>query len=285
MGRRRSGEAVIKGRQANLFDAVGRPQRPHPLDILRELRAPLEALSFISRGLGHPWPRCKPREGKLVMLIPGFMAGDITLAPLARFCRWLGHRANFCGIWSNARCPSATLERFGEKLRDLSEREGCRVVLIGQSLGGVYARELALRDPDRIERVITLGAPITAPREACHPAVRALARSMEALRGRRQGCLTESCSCGFELKRRAVLVPITAVYSRSDGIVDWRSCIDQTGSSLVEHAEVMGSHVGMALSPDVFRIIADRLAMARRDVRPHSSGSSRVLPLRRTVTR
>ena len=143
------------------------------------------------------------------------------------------------------------------------------MVVVGQSLGGVYARELAWRDPERIERVITLGSPINAPRESCHRAVRVVADSMAMLRGRREGCLTESCSCGLELtRRRTQTVPVTVVYSRTDGIVHWESCIDRGGSAMVEHSEVMGSHVGMAISPDVFRIIADRLAMPRAESRP-----------------
>ncbi len=280
-----SGDAVIQGHQAGFWDGDRRPKPPGALDILGELRAPLEALSFLSRGLGHPWPRCKPRDGKLVMLIPGFMVGDLTLAPLARFCRWLGHRAVFCGIWSNARCPRATMDRLAARMREISERDGSPVVIIGQSLGGLYARQLALRDPERVERVITLGAPINAPRDSCHAAVRAIVDSMVALRGRRDGCLTECCSCGLELSHQRAPVPVTVIYSRSDGIVDWRSCIDQTGSGLVEHAEVMASHLGMALSPDALRIIADRLAMPRPDVRPPAARSLRVVSLPRAPAR
>jgi triacylglycerol lipase len=260
---------VIRGHLALFADVDWQPRRPGALDILGELRAPLEVLAFPFRALRHPWPRPKTGDEKTVMLIPGFMAGDITLAPLARFCRWLGHRAEFCGIWSNARCPRATLDRLATRIRELSERDEAPVVVIGQSLGGVYARELAWRDPERIERVITLGAPINAPRDSCHRAVRALADSVAVIRGRREGCLTESCSCGLELsRRRAQPVPVTVVYSRSDGIVHWSSCIDQTNSGMIEHTEVMTSHVGMALSPDVFRIIADRLAMPRPESRP-----------------
>jgi len=165
-------------------------------------------------------------------------------------------------------------------------RDGSPVVVIGHSLGGVYARELAARDPERIERVITLGSPINAPRDSCHRAVRAVADSIAVLRGQREGCLTESCSCGLELtQRRTHAVPITVVYSRTDGIVHWESCIDQTSSGLVDHVEVMGSHVGMALSPDVFRIIADRLAMPRPEARPPSTRLLRLISPRPASTR
>lgn len=266
------------------FDS--RPKRPRAFDILGELRAPLEALAFPFRVMLHPWPRAKNGDAKVVMLIPGFMAGDLTLSPLARFCRWLGHRVEYCGIWSNARCPRETLERASSRLREISEREGSPVVVIGQSLGGLYARELGWRDSERIERIITLGAPINAPRESCHQAVGAIATTMAILRGQRDGCLTESCACGMELtRRRAQSVPVTVVYSRTDGIVHWESCIDQTSSGLVDHVEVMGSHVGMALSPDVFRIIADRLAMPRPEARPPATRLLRLISPRPASTR
>jgi triacylglycerol lipase len=257
------------------------PRRPGAFDILGELRAPLELLAFPFRALRHPWPRCKDGEGKTVMFIPGFMAGDLSLTLMGRFCRWLGHHAEFGGIWQNARCPRATIEQLTARLREISDRDARPIVVIGQSLGGVYARELAWRDPERIERVITLGAPINAPRESCHRAVRAVAGAMASLRGRREGCLTESCSCGLELtRRRSQTVPVTVVYSRTDGIVHWESCIDRSGSTLVEHVEVMGSHVGMALSPDVFRIVADRLAMPKDEARPPATRTLRLVHLR-----
>jgi len=259
---------VIQRHFAGPIDIESRPKRPGVLDLLGELRAPLEALAFPFRALRHPWPRFADGDGKTVMLVPGFMAGDLTLRPMARFCEWLGHRAEFCGILQNARCPRVTLEQLAAKLREISDRDGSPVVVIGHSLGGVYARELAARDPERIERAITLGSPINAPRDSCHRAVRAVADLMAALRGQREGCLTESCSCGLEFtRRRTHAVPITVVYSRTDGIVHWESCIDRTGSDLVDHAEVMGSHAGMAVSTDVFRIIADRLAMPRPEAR------------------
>jgi len=257
---------VTQSHFAGHIDIESHPKRPGVLDLLGELRAPLEALAFPLRALRHPWPRSANRDRKTVMLVPGFMAPDLTLRPMARFCEWLGHRVEFCGIWQNARCARDTLEQLAAKLRAISDRDGSRAVVIGHSLGGIYARELAARNPERIERAITLGSPINAPRDSCHRVVRVLADSMAALRGQREGCLTESCSCGLELTRqRTHAVPITVVYSRTDGIVHWESCIDRTGSDLVDHAEVMGSHGGMAVSSDVFRIIADRLAMPRRE--------------------
>ena len=139
------------------------------------------------------------------------------------------------------------------------------IVIIGQSLGGVYARELARENPEMVERVISLGAPIRTPRETANYAVEAFARSIAMLRGRAEGCLTEACKCGLILSDDSPgEVPSTNIYSRTDGVVHWQSCIDTSGAPSVENVEVMGSHVGMAVSADVYRVIADRLVLPNR---------------------
>ena len=98
------------------------------------------------------------------MLIPGFMAGDMTLAPLANFCRWLGHRALYAGILSNSECPRETMRKLNARLALAHEKFEQPIVVIGQSLGGVYAREIAREHPEIVERAITLGSPIRMPR-------------------------------------------------------------------------------------------------------------------------
>ncbi len=235
------------------------------LDALGELRVPLEATIYWLGALGHPWPHVKPLNSKVVMLIPGFLAGDVTLAPMANFCRWLGHRAVYAGIWSNSECPRDTMRKLKSRLALVHEKFGHPIVLIGQSLGGVYAREIAREHPEMVERVITLGSPIRQPRRAANLAVQAVARSMAALRGKADGCLSESCQCGLMLSdESSAQVPATHVYSRTDGVVHWQSCVDLSGAATVENVEVTGSHVGMGLNADVYRVIADRLAMPHR---------------------
>ncbi|HEY6395798.1 MAG TPA: alpha/beta fold hydrolase [Candidatus Binataceae bacterium] len=236
-------------------------RRPTLFDALGEFRVPLEATMFWLQALTYPWPRVSPSDSKVVMLIPGFMAGDVTLLPMANFCRWLGHTAVFGGIWSNSKCPRLTLDQLGTRLAEVSRKYHAPVVVIGQSLGGVYARQLARRFPDRVDQVISLGSPINNPRAAANLAVQAVARTIASIRGRAEGCLSESCACGLSLgDGKPDHVPATVVFSRSDGIVHWQSCIDRSGSPLVENVEVMCSHVGMGLNVDVYRIIAERLA-------------------------
>jgi triacylglycerol lipase len=241
------------------------PKRPSMFDALGEFRVPLEASIYWLGALTHPWPRVAPRNAKVVMLIPGFMAGDMTLAPLANFCRWLGHRALYAGILSNSECPRETMRKLNARLALAYEKFEQPIVVIGQSLGGVYAREIAREQPEMVERVISLGSPLRMPRNAANLAVQAVARSVAALRGRADGCLSESCECGLMLSDESPPeVPTTHIYSRTDGVVHWESCVDLSGAPTVENVEVMGSHVGMGLNPDVYRVIADRLAMPRR---------------------
>jgi triacylglycerol lipase len=245
-------------------------QRPLLIHSLFELRFPLEAALFWIHGIHHPWPRVEESNRKTVMMIPGFMAGDLTLTPLAVFCRWLGHRTSFTGIRSNSKCPRETLMHLESHLERVHAASQRRVVIVGQSLGGVYARELAARRPDLVERVVTLGSPIRAVEDSSNPLVVAAARMIAILRGMKDGCLTSACRCGMALvERPAGEVPTTVVYSRTDGVVHWQSCIDRSGNAAVENVEVMASHVGMGLNADVYRVLAERLAAAPRASMQH----------------
>src|SRR5260370_5730228 len=153
------------------------------------------------------------------MMIPGFMAGDLTLAPLAKFCEWLGHKTLFTGIWSNSRCPREMVRHLVHSLEEIHASFG-RAVIIGHSLGGMYALELAVRRPDLIERVITLGSPVRSVEESSHALVLATAKLISILRGMDHGCLKDL------LEGHPSEVPTTAMYSRTDGVVHWESCVD-----------------------------------------------------------
>ncbi len=242
------------------------PRRPSLIGALGELRFPLEASMFFVQALMRPWPHAEPGRGRTVMLIPGFMAGDVTLLLLANFLRRLGHRAVFGGIWSNSKCPRATLDELASRLVEVYDRAGEPVAIVGHSLGGLYARELAHRLPAEVDRVITLGAPLRRPRDAANLAVQAVARSMAAIRGRAEGCLSEACTCGLSIHDDFHdAVPTTVIYSRSDGVVHWESCVNLSGSEMVENIEVTCSHVGMAFSAEVYRAIAERLVLPPRE--------------------
>jgi pimeloyl-ACP methyl ester carboxylesterase len=262
---------AIVGIGSRPVDPIRPAKRPSFLDALGELRFFLEASMFWVKAFTHPWPHAAPGEGRIVLLIPGFMAGDVTLLPLANFLARLGHRPVFSGIWSNSKCPRETLEQLGCRLEQVREASDGEIALVGQSLGGLYARELAHRYPAHLDRVITLGSPIRRPRSHANPAVEAVARGVARLRGKAAGCLSESCECGLAITDDDYddeEVPTTVIFSRSDGVVHWESCVDSSGSELVENVEVMSSHVGMGLNADVYRVIAERLVLLpyrRRD--------------------
>jgi triacylglycerol lipase len=249
-------------------------QRPSLVDFLLEFRFPLEAaVLFLSYAIRQPFPRADNRNRKTVMMIPGFMAGDLTLAPLAKFCEWLGHKTFFTGIWSNSRCPREMVPHLERSLEEIHAAFG-RVVIIGHSLGGMYALELAVRRPDLIERVITLGSPVRSVVDSSHPLVLATARFVAILRGMDHGCITPSGTCienGVE--RHPGEVPTTAMYSRTDGVVNWESCVHQSGATTVENVEVTGSHIGMAVNAGVYHVVADRLAIPPREQRSYCCAS------------
>ena len=255
---------------AGEIDTARYAQRPSFLHSLFELRFPMEAALFWIHGIHHQWPHvAKHGNRKSVMLIPGFMAGDMSLAPLAGLCRWLGHKTFFTGIRSNSNCPHETVLHLERHLERIHEDEG-RVVVIGQSLGGVYARELAARRPELVEGIITLGSSVRMAEDSANPLVIAMARLVAKLRNMEDGCLTQSCSCGMMMAERDPgEVPTTVVYSKTDGVVHWDSCVDRSGAKNVENIEVKASHCGMGVNTDVLKIVADRLARAPRPTARH----------------
>jgi triacylglycerol lipase len=257
-----------------------RGQRPSFLHFLFELRVPMEMALFWVYGIYHQWPHvAKHGNRKSIILIPGFMAGDTSLAPLAGLCRWLGHKTFFTGIKSNSDCPRETARLLEHHLKRIHEDEG-RVVIIGQSLGGVYARELAARRPELIESIITLGSPVRMSDDSANPLLVKMAVQVAKIRKLEDGCLTRSCPCGMKMAERIPdEVPTTVVYSKTDGVVHWSSCIDQSGAQNVENIEVMSSHCGMGLNTEVLKVVADRLARAPRPTAP------RLVPVRQTRRR
>jgi len=259
-------------------------RRPSLVNSLFEFRFPIEAAALLwSYGICQPCPRVDDSNRKTVMMIPGFMAGDLTLAPLAKFCEWLGHKTFFTGIWSNSRCPRETVIHLERNLEEIHASFG-RVVIIGHSLGGMCALELAVRRPDLIERVITLGSPVRSVEDSCHALVLAIARLISIFRGLDHGCLTPSCACIMDLvDRHPAEVPTTAIYSRTDGVVHWESCVDRSGVTTVENIEVTGSHIGMAVNADVYRVVADRLAMPPRKQRAYI-GASQATPVTEEIS-
>jgi pimeloyl-ACP methyl ester carboxylesterase len=200
--------------------------------------------------------------GDPVMLVPGFLAGDWTLALLSRHLRLLGFRTYRSGIWANIGCIDEGTQALERRLEHIAARRERKVTVVGHSLGGMMARGLADRRPDLVAGIVTMGSPMLAPgaaHEILLTAVRGLKR-LESIGLHVMGrdCTEGGCALRMWEESRKPLppgFPFTAVYSPRDGIADWRACIDPGGQA----REVRSSHTGMPLDPHVIDIVVETL--------------------------
>jgi pimeloyl-ACP methyl ester carboxylesterase len=240
---------------------VGLPAVP---PLWRETRVALEATglrrSAVWRGEGLP-----RGDGRPILLVPGFLAGDGTLATMTHWLRALGYRTRRAGIRANVACSEAACARLEVRLEAFAEHAGRPVTIVGQSRGGIFAKALAARRPDLVQAIVTLGAP-TVSQLRVHPLVLAEVGLVAALGSSRvPGLFSLRCLRGdcCERFRAALAGPFpddvrwTALYSRTDGVVDWRACLDPQADDLVE---VRASHIGMALNAQVYAEVAAALA-------------------------
>jgi triacylglycerol lipase len=226
-----------------------------------ELRYGLE----LTRLVCDPAFRQPGRQAKAppVLLVPGLMAGDASLAVLRGWLRRRGSRTSSAGMWLNVDCREQAVRRLEVRLRKLAERAGRRAVVIGQSRGGELARVLAVRNPDAVDTLVMLGSPVVEPLivgRAVLSALRSVARlgdlGVPGVFSSR--CADGDCCAAFREDMRAPLtqdVRAVAIYSRSDGIVSWRSCLDPGARQV----EVESSHVGMSVNLAVYRVLAEIL--------------------------
>jgi pimeloyl-ACP methyl ester carboxylesterase len=233
------------------------------IPIWREGRVALEHAALrrdpVLQGKGVP-----RGDGAPVLLVPGFLAGDPSLATMAGWLKRIGYRPCRARMRANVDCATRALDRLERSVEDLAARQGRRVTVVGQSRGGTLARGLAMRRPDLVERIVCLGSPLV-DQFAVHPLVRAHVTAVgvfgtfgvPGLFGR--GCTSGDCCAETRALAAAPFpadVGFVSVYSRTDGIVDWRSCLDPDA----EHVEVEASHIGMAANAAVYRAIAHALA-------------------------
>lgn len=198
------------------------------------------------------------------MTIPGFLAGDGSLGVMRAWLRRVGYRTYSSGIQMNVDCSDRAVDRLDERLEDIWRETGARVALVGHSRGAHFAKALAHRRPDRVSRVVSLGAGLDTPFDISVPTKGALAavRSVHhAVDGdmRERGCFTHACTCKFTHDYAGdfpVDVPLTSIYSRGDGVVRWQACV----VPYAECVEVSGSHVGLAFNRKAYRALAEALA-------------------------
>lgn len=213
------------------------------------------AVPYVARGSAR---------GDPVVLVPGFLAGDASLAPMARALRHHGFRTYRSHIHANVGCTRAAAAQLEARLESVATRRGSRVQVVGHSLGGMLARGVAVRRPDLVAGIVTLGSPMLAP-AAHHSTLRCSVDLLVRLtRAGVPGLMSDDCVAGdcaresFDESRQPLPpgVAFTAVYSRRDGIVDWRACVDP----LAHPVEVAASHLGMAIEPRVIGAVTAALA-------------------------
>jgi len=226
-------------------------------------------LSPVYYGFGVP-----RGSGQPVVLVPGFLGSDRYLTEMHLWLRRIGYRPYFSGIGRNVDCPELLTQRLIVTLEQAKLETGQKTTIIGHSLGGMLARAAGHRAPDLVAQVITMGSPFRSVR--AHPIVLSAANLVRSniVRERRQrrevtqSCFTPECSCGFvsTLKRdveegfdRPSPFARRAIYSKCDGVVDWRSCLEDDDAL---NTEVTATHIGMAFNPDVYRTVANLLAGA-----------------------
>lgn len=198
-----------------------------------------------------------------VLLVPGFMAGDSSLAVLRRWLERRGHLVAVSGLRANVECAERIVARLQAQLRSLAAEQRRPVVLIGQSRGGAMARSLAVREPAATCGLVMLGSPVCDPLAVSAPVlgtVALLARlgdlGLPGVLSSR--CWDGECCAPLRADMSAPLAPhirALSVYSKSDGVVDWRACLDPHA----QPAEVDSSHCGMSVHADVFELLARTL--------------------------
>ena len=238
----------LKSRPPSLLNAL--TEIPRTLLDIGALCLSAPFLASMPRGDGHP-----------VMVLPGFMASDQSTAVLRGYLKQLGYDSMGWELGQNSGrfeiIHHILIARFLEAVDDC----GDKITLIGQSLGGVYARELARLFPDKVRQVITLGSPFGVVNgTAANPLVRSLFEIQSGL------SIEEMREAIFEMDpHRTPPVPLTAIFSKGDGVVNWRVCREAFEDFETDNVEVFGAQCGMGFNAAIYYIIADRLAQPRDD--------------------
>ena len=230
--------------------------------------------SGVWRGAGVP-----DGDGQPVLLVPGFLAGDGSLAVLAQWLKRNGYKPHGSRITTNIACSQQTVRRLERRVIELSDRYERPVAVIGHSRGGMIGRVLAVRHPECVTNVVALGSPLVASMDDLHPLLRLQIRGLQRVqRAAGGGLIGSECEQSWEAYKFGLDpmgcctafwedldadvpddVTFTSIYSRSDGVLHWRACLDPQA----RHVEVSSSHCGMAVNPAVYREISTALAHGR----------------------
>lgn len=231
------------------------------LPLLGEFRYGLE-LARLAADREFVRPR-RRADAPPVLLVPGFMAGDQSLAVLTGWLRRRGSRTSSAGMVINVDCAERAASRLESRLLRLAQRAERPVVVIGQSRGGELARVVAVRHPELVSTLVMLGSPVLHPLSV-RPGVLRAVRSVAWLGDKgvpgffSSKCADGDCCAAFWQDLRRPLPPgssAVAIYSRTDGVVDWRACLDPGA----RHVEVDSSHTGMSVNRAVYAVLAEIL--------------------------
>mgnify|MGYP003592941256 CR=1 FL=1 len=208
-------------------------------------------LTLLPKGDGHP-----------VLVLPGFLASDSSTQPLRRLLKDLGYEVHGWGLGRNVRVDNSRVKAMEDLLLRIHRTSGRKVSIIGWSLGGVFARELAKIHPEAVRQVVSLGSPIHDDRRHTNAS-----RLFEMLNGKDPEPIRNGRFTGLH---EAPPVPTTSILTRSDGIVHWRGSVQHPhhGHELTENIEVRASHCGLGVNPSVMVALADRLAQNEGEWKP-----------------
>lgn len=225
-----------------------------------EAAAGFELAELLTSGvyLGIGVPR---GNGRPVLVVPGFLGTDEYLRPLRGWLQRIGYSPHASGIAFNLGTPSVLIRNLQQRLEYISQASRGRAIVVGHSLGGVFARALAVQRPDLVAHAVCLGSPLVGnPRDHSHPLIARLGHVLLSERG------GSEANAAFERSLFEAPLPagvrLTCIYTRRDAIVRWRACIDAGPRS--EAIEVQGTHTGLAWNARVYRILGDVLASSPR---------------------
>lgn len=239
-------------------------QPPSRLLMLAEARAVFELgafyaarplLGMLPKGDGHP-----------VLVLPGFMASDTSTVPMRNLLEDLGYAAHGWGLGRNVRIDDGRVRELVSLLERIHAESGRKVSIVGWSLGGVLARELAKMLPHLVRQVITLGSPISDNRDYTNAS-----KLFAMLNGDDPAPVRHGHRFGG--LHQAPPVPTTSILTRGDGIVHWRGSVQHphAGHGQTENIEVFASHLGLGVNPSVMYALADRLALEEGKWKPFSA--------------
>ena len=206
-------------------------------------------------------------DDSAVIVVPGFLGSDFYLYELYLWLNRIGYRPYFSSIGWNADCLNTLADKLTETIKQAHEQTGKKVHLIGHSLGGILSRSAAAQNSDLVESVITLASPFRGVRS--HPRVIEMSEKIRRRIFAKTDktdfpqCYTGHCHCKAVSALKNYLdkkIRRTAIYTKSDGIVDWQSCITRDES---QNFEVTGTHIGLVYNFQVYKLIAGRLATAK----------------------